>query len=77
MTYTLRRTWADDPRANQDDYVVRCDGKDVGRMYKTLGVDGSTVWQWTIYGVNKSGREPTLDAAKARWKTAFEERREE
>jgi len=51
MTYTLRRTWADDPRANQDDYVVRCDGEEVGRMYKTIGVGGVTVWQWTIYGV--------------------------
>ena len=56
---------------------MRCDGKDVGRMYKTLGVGGGIVWQWTIYGVNKSGREPTLEAAKARWKAAFEERREE
>jgi hypothetical protein len=56
---------------------VRCDGKDVGRMYKTLGVGGGIVWQWTIYGVNKSGREPTLEAAKARWKAAFKERREE
>jgi hypothetical protein len=68
----MRRTWADDPRANQDDYVVLCDGKEVGRMYKTMGVGGDTVWQWTIYGINRSGREPTLDAAKARWRTAFE-----
>jgi hypothetical protein len=69
----MRRTWADDPGANQDAYVILCDGKDVGRVYKTLGIGGDTVWQWTIYGVNKAGREPTLDAAKARWKAAFEE----
>ena len=40
MPYTLRRTWPDDPD-NADDYVVRYDGKDVGRMYRTTGAGGS------------------------------------
>jgi hypothetical protein len=72
MTYTLRRTWPDDGRANQNDYEVLCDSKKVGRMYKTLGVRSETVWQWTIYGRHNAGRAPTLEAAKARWKAAFE-----
>ena len=69
-TYTLRRTQWDDGRV--DDYIVKCDGEEVGRIYKDVGVKGATVWQWTIYGSDKTGREPTLEAAKARWRGAFE-----
>jgi hypothetical protein len=69
-TYTLLPTQWDDGRV--DDYIVKCDGDKAGRIYKTLGVKGATVWQWTIYGTNKVGREPTLEAAKARWRKAFE-----
>ena len=71
MPYTLRRTWPEDPD-RPDDYVVRYDGKDVGRTYQTIGAGGATVWIWTIYGSSRSGREPTLEAAKARWRAAFE-----
>lgn len=70
---TLRRTWPDDPH-RPDDYVVVSDGKDAGRIYKTLGTGGAEVWVWTIYGSNKAGREPTLDAAKARWRGAFDQK---
>ena len=71
-TYTLLRTQWHDGRVSENDYVVKCDGSEVGRIYKTLGVGGQTVWQWTIYGTDKVGREPTLEAAKARWRRAFE-----
>jgi hypothetical protein len=70
---SLRRTWPDDPH-RPDDYVIRHDGADAGRVYKTLGTGGVEVWQWTIYGTAKAGREPTLDAAKARWRAAFEQK---
>jgi hypothetical protein len=70
MPYTLRRTWPD----REGDYVVRCDGVEVGRMYRTHGVGGVMVWLWTIYGTPLTGREPTLEEAKAQWRAAFEQR---
>jgi hypothetical protein len=44
MPYTRRRTWPDKP----DDYVIRCDGHDVGRVYRTRVPEGDR-WQWSIY----------------------------
>jgi len=69
--FTLRRAFPQDPDRT-DDYVVRHDGNDVGRLYKTVGVGGAEVWAWTIYGTSRAGREPTMDAAKVRWQAAFE-----
>jgi len=74
MPYTLRRTWPHDPRANQDDYVVKCDGKDVGRMCRTIGTGGRLVWLWTIYGASLADRSDTFEDAKRQRKAAFESR---
>jgi len=40
-------------------------------MYKTLDIRSETVWQWTIYGRRRPDG-PALDAARAKWKIAFE-----
>ena len=44
MPYTRRRTWPDEP----DDYVIRCEGLDVGRVYLER-VPAGERWLWTIY----------------------------
>jgi hypothetical protein len=66
--YTLRRSWPDKP----DDYVVKCDGKDVGRMYLEIGAGGTWRWHWTIYGTSLVGLPATFEQAQAEWKLAFE-----
>ena len=69
--YTMRRTWPDDGR-NQNDFVIRCDGEDVGRLYELIGVGGRLVWHWTIYSTNRCGRPETFEEAKRQWKASFE-----
>jgi hypothetical protein len=45
MPYTRRRTW---PDSDREDYVIRCEGLDVGRVYRTRLPDGDR-FVWTIY----------------------------
>ena len=63
-----------------DDYVFRCNGKDVGGTYRTVTPDGER-WVWTIYivagirlveGVPISGLVATLDEAKTAFRTSYE-----
>ena len=79
MPYTRRRTWPDKP----DDYVIRCEGLDVGRVYLER-VPAGERWLWTIYinghvpqieGVPISGMAPDLDAAAAQFKASYERMR--
>jgi hypothetical protein len=72
MTYTMRRTWPDDP--DREDYVFRFNGEDVGRCYLARFADSKDFWRWTIYGTNLGSLELTLDDAKAKFKKAFEGR---
>ena len=44
MPYTRRSTWPDE----RDDYVIRCEGLDVGRVYLTRAPAGDR-WLWTIF----------------------------
>ena len=78
-TYTLQHTWAPDP-SRPDDYLLRCDRKNVGRTYRTVTPDGER-WVWTIYivagirlieGVPISGLVASLDEAKAAFKASYE-----
>jgi hypothetical protein len=73
MTYTLRRTWPELDRP--DDYVVRRDGTDVGRLYRSTASNDQ--WHWTIYitasvhraaGVPIEGCTAALDQAKQQFR---------
>ena len=80
-TYTLRRTWPDEPD-RRDDYLFRCAGADVGRCYLRSLAGNESRWQWTIYigrsvkrviqGVPISGNAETLDQAKVQFRESFE-----
>ena len=78
--YTRYRTW---PDTDRDGYVIRCEGLDVGRVYRTLMPDGER-WLWSIYinghvpqveGVPISGVAVDLETAAAEFKTAYERMR--
>ena len=70
MPYTHRPTWPDE----SDDYVIRCEDLDVGRVYLLRVVAGDR-WLWTIFmnghvpkveGVPISGLALTLHEAWGR-----------
>jgi hypothetical protein len=69
---TLRRIIWDDgqPSLDREDYSVRQDGRDVGRIYRTTGGARGSGYAWFIYGTNRAGFAATLDDAKAAWKAA-------
>ena len=59
------------PDSDREDYVIRCEGLDVGRVYRTRLPHGDR-FVWSIYmnghvpqvdGVPISGAAPDLDAA--------------
>ena len=65
---------------NGEDYVIRCEGLDVGRVYQTELPEGER-FCWFIYinghvpqvqGVAVSGRAVTLDEASAQLKRSYE-----
>jgi hypothetical protein len=77
MPYRLRRTWPDNP--GKEDYIIRCEGLDVGRVYLTKLPDGER-FVWTIYinghvpvvrDVPISGMAATLGLAGADFKRAM------
>ena len=45
MPYTLRRTW---PDRDREDFVIHCEGLDIGRVYLTPLPEGDR-FLWTIY----------------------------
>ena len=78
MPYTLRRTWPDDP--DHQDFVIRCERLDVGRVYLTQLPDGDR-FVWSIYinghvpqiaDVPISGHAVTLSEAAAAFKRSYE-----
>ena len=80
MPYTRCRTW---PDTDRDGYVIRCEGLDVGRVFRTRMPDGER-WLWSIYinghvpqveGVPISGVAVDLETAAAEFKTAYERMR--
>jgi hypothetical protein len=80
MPYTRRSTWPDD----RDDYVIRCEGRDVGRVYLTRVPHGDR-WLWTIFinghvprveGVPITGLAVSLDEAAAGFNRSYERMRE-
>ena len=77
MPYTHRPTWPDE----SDDYVIRCEDLDVGRVYLLRG----DRWLWTIFmnghvpkveGVPINGLAVTLDQAATDFKRSYELMRE-
>jgi hypothetical protein len=69
---TLRRiTWDDGrPSLDREDYSVRQDGRDVGRVYHTTGGARGSGYAWFVYGTSRAGFAATLVDAKAAWKAA-------
>ena len=76
MPYTRRPTWP----GKADDFVIKCEGLDVGRVYLTRLPHGEA-FVWTIYmnghvpqiaGMPISGQAATLDTAAADFKRSYE-----
>jgi len=77
MPYTRRHTFNIPDR---EDYVIRCEALDIGRVYLASLPDGER-YCWFIYinghvpqvqGVPISGRTVTLDEASAQFKRSYE-----
>jgi hypothetical protein len=70
----LRRIiWADgQPSLDLEDYSVRENDRDVGRIYHTTGGARGDGYAWFIYGSSRSGFAPTREAAAADWKVAYQ-----
>ena len=80
MPYTCRNSWPDE----RNDFVIRCEGLDVGRVYLTR-VPAGDRWLWTLFmyghvpkveGVSITGLAVTLDDAAAEFKRSYEAMRE-
>lgn len=80
--YSLRRTRLSD-EADTQDFVIRWNGRDVGRVYRGKFAQRD-LWQWTIYmidgarrieGVPIQGLAETLDEAKAEFRSSFDRMR--
>ena len=76
MPYTRRSTWPDE----RDDYVIRSEGLDIGRVYLTR-VPAGDRWLWTIFmnghvpqipNMPISGLAVTLDEAALQFKQSYE-----
>jgi hypothetical protein len=77
MPYTRRPTG---PNINREDYVIRCEARDVGRVYLRRLPEGPRYY-WTIYisarvpqvpGAPISGLAVTLDDASSALKRSYE-----
>jgi len=77
MPYTRTRTW---PDSDREDYVIRCEGLDVGRVYKSRGPHGDR-FVWSIYmnghvpqvqGYPIAGEAVELEHAAAAFKRSYE-----
>jgi hypothetical protein len=75
--YTRRSTW---PDTDREDYVIRCEARDVGQVYRRRLPEGDRYY-WTIYisnhvtqvpGVPISGLAVTLEDASAALKRSYE-----
>jgi hypothetical protein len=77
MSYTRRPR---KPNTDREDYVIRCEARDVGQVYRRLLPEGHRYY-WTIYisghipqvpGVPISGLAVTLDEASTAFKRAYD-----
>jgi hypothetical protein len=76
---SLRPTGLASPAfADQKDYVVVEDGQVIGRMYEDPHASTDYRWFWSIteyvdpaHGIVTNGRVPTLDEAKAQFKSSW------
>jgi hypothetical protein len=73
MAFILRRIiWPDgQPSHDPEDYGVREDDRDVGRIYLTTGGARGDGYAWFIYGSSRAGFAATLDDAATEWKAAY------
>jgi hypothetical protein len=80
MSLTLRPTGLSSP-VHKDlvDYTVFSGGWAIGRIYEDVSTRPELRWYWSLFGpqasldvIQKEGREPTLDAAKAQLKEQWE-----
>ena len=69
MPYSRRPTWPDHDR---EDYVIRCEARDVGRVYRRRLPEGHRYY-WTI-GISPSSRCPELGGERAQKFGALGER---
>jgi hypothetical protein len=84
MALSLRPTGLSPPAyRHQLDYVVIEDGQIIGRMYEDPHALADYRWFWSItehidpaLGVVTNGRVPTLDEAKAQFKSSWSNVRE-
>jgi hypothetical protein len=77
MPYTRRPAR---PNTDREDYVIRCEARDLGRVYRRQLPEGHRYY-WTIYinghvhqvpGVPISGLAVTLDEASAAFMQSYE-----
>ena len=79
MTLWLRRTGLSSPAdADRVDYLVIEHDKVIGRIYEEHYVPAELRWFWSIteyvdpaHGIVTNGRVPTLDEAKAQFKSSW------
>lgn len=78
VTYTLRPLRLDE--SSKNDFIIRHNGRDVGRVYLSKGLGGER-WQWAINvlasfrrieGVPISGLADTLDRALEQFQASFD-----
>jgi hypothetical protein len=78
MPYSLRDTWPDS--TDRRDYVIRCEGLEIGRVYLTQLPEGDR-FVWSIYisghvqqiaDVPVNGHAVTLDEAATAFKRSYE-----
>ena len=82
MSYTRLDTWPDSPERH--DYLIRCEGLEIGRMYLSQRPEGAQ-YTWFVYlnghvskvpGVPIAGRAAALDEASSAFQRSYEAMRE-
>jgi hypothetical protein len=73
---TLRKTLIGGDTLHDDYYVIH-DGRSIGRIHKTHGLNGSTVWSWHVNPPLPipswcNGSADSLELAKDQFKAAWE-----
>lgn len=73
--WTMRPSWDDAP--DDEDWSVRRNGTDIGRIFRQRLTGGRQVYAWFLnklfpINFNEQGSEDTLDAAKAAFRRSWE-----
>jgi hypothetical protein len=77
MNLTLRKTVIKG-ETSPDDYCVTHDGRSVGRIHKTDGVNGSILWNWHVSAPPLpippwcNGSAESLEGAKSQFESTWE-----